>query len=289
MASDVTFDAINEAKANMDHIYDQRDPRAYFRELKKLGYTIPSAAKPVFQKLVSCLQRRQDETVRVLDVGCSYGVNAAILRYDLSMPELYDHWGQTSLADASTDKVVECDQRFFANLDEAEDVEVIGLDKAVNAVRFAEAVGLLDESLAVNLEIEPLPADAREPLASVDLIVSTGCVGYVTEKSFSRLMPAVSTGKLPWIANFVLRMFPFDAIQKTLSERGYVTEKLEGHTFVQRGFVSAEEQEKVLEQLLDKGVNPSGKETGGHLLAEFYLSRPSKDAGEEPIEQFFAA
>ena len=51
MAGDATFDDINETKANMDHIYDQADPRAYFRELKVLGYAIPDAAKPIFQKL----------------------------------------------------------------------------------------------------------------------------------------------------------------------------------------------------------------------------------------------
>ena len=30
MAGDVAFEEINEAKANLNHIYDQADPRAYF-------------------------------------------------------------------------------------------------------------------------------------------------------------------------------------------------------------------------------------------------------------------
>ncbi|NND49206.1 MAG: class I SAM-dependent methyltransferase [Rhizobiales bacterium] len=288
MANDIAYDEINEAKADMDHIYDRSDPRAYYRELKKLGYAIPGAAKPIFQKLISRLQRRQEEPVTVLDVGCSYGVNAAILKHDLTMPELYDHWAQKSFADASREDVVECDQHFFANLDDADDVEVIGLDEAENAVRFAEEVGLLDEGLAVNLETEPLPVDAREQLASVDLMVSTGCVGYVTEKTFDRLLPAVSQGQQPWIANFVLRMFPYDAIDEALSERGYVTEKLEGHTFVQRAFASATEQEQVVARLREMGIDPSGKETEGNLLAEFYLSRPIEHARKEPIEQVLA-
>ncbi len=288
MANDIAYDEINEAKADMDHIYDRSDPRAYYRELKKLGYSIPGAAKPIFQKLISRLQRRQEEPVTVLDVGCSYGVNAAILKHDLTMSELYDHWGQKSFADASREDVVECDQHFFANLDDADDVEVIGLDEAENAVRFAKEVGLLDEGLAVNLETEPLPVDAREQLASVDLMVSTGCVGYVTEKTFDRLLPAVSQGQPPWIANFVLRMFPYDAIDEALSKRGYVTEKLEGYTFVQRAFASATEQEQVAARLRDMGIDPSGKETEGNLLAEFYFSRPIDHARKEPIEQVLA-
>ena len=289
MTADAAFNEINEAKANMDYIYDRSDPRAYFRELKKLDYAIPSAAKPIFQKLISQLQRRRDDTVHVLDMGCSYGVNAALLKHDLSMPELYRHWGQERLADATLEEVIECDQLFFADFDEPEDIEVIGLDVAENAVAFAEEVGLLDEGLAINLEIEPLPASAEEELAPVDLVTSTGCVGYVTEKSFERLLPAITRDRQPWIANFVLRMFPFDAIEETLSGWGYITEKLEGQTFVQRKFASTEEQGQVLKQLREEGIDPAGKEAEGDLLAEFYLSRSRKDAAEMPIERLFAA
>lgn len=286
---DAVFDEINEAKANLDDIYDQPDPRAYFRALKELRYNIPGAAKLVFQRLIAQLRARSNDTVRILDLGCSYGVNAALLKHDLSMLELYDHWGPAHLADASTEQVVECDRRYFAGLDEAKDIEVIGLDQAENAVEFAEEVGLLDGGFAVNLEQEPLPGPAQEELAGVDLVVSTGCIGYVTEKTFERLLPTVTQGQPPWMANFVLRMFPFEPIAKTLSDRGYVTEKLEGQTFVQRQFASAQEQEQVLEQLREQRIDPTGKETEGHLLAEFYLSRPISERAGASIEELVLA
>lgn len=289
MTDDPAFDEINEAKASMDHIYDRPDPRAYFRELKSVGYSIPGAAKPIFQNLISRLRNRTDDTIRVLDVGCSYGINAALLKHDLSIDDLYDHWGQKKLANATPEEVIEQDKNFFARLDEIEDIEVIGLDIAENAVAFAEEAGLLDEGLTVDLESEPLPGDAVEDLAPVDLVTSTGCVGYVTEESFKQLLPAVTKGQRPWFANFVLRMFPFDAIEETLSESGYVTEKLEGQTFVQRDFASADEQEQVLEQLREKGIDPTGKEAEGHLVAEFYLSRPGKEVAAAPIEQLALA
>ena len=288
MTDDPVFEEINEAKANMDDIYDQPDPRAYFRELKKVGYTIPNDAKPIFQKLISQRRRRQGDMVHVLDLGCSYGVNAALLKHDLSIEDLYEHWGQEKLADATLEEVVERDRHFFADLDESQDIEVIGLDIAENAVVFAEEAGLLDEGITVNLETEPLPVLAEEDLAQIDLVTSTGCVGYVTEKSFDRLLPAITPGRKPWIANFVLRMFPFGAIEESLSDWGYVTEKLDGQTFVQREFASSEEREQVLDQMREKGIDPSGRETEGRLLAEFYLSRPAKDADEMPIERLFA-
>jgi SAM-dependent methyltransferase len=272
----------------MDYIYDQPDPRAYFRELKKLDYAIPSGAKPIFQKLISSLQRQRTDAVHVLDLGCSYGVNAALLKHDLSMPELYEHWGKKDLAEATPEEVVISDRRFFDNLDEQPDIVVTGLDQAETAVAFAKNAGLLDEGLAVNLEAESLPEAAEENLAQVDLMISTGCVGYVTEKSFERLLPAVTQGQSPWISNFVLRMFPFDAIEETLKDWGYVTEKLEGQTFVQRQFASDEEQDQVLEQLRKRGIDPAGKETEDHLLAEFYLSRPAAEVAKAPIGELLA-
>lgn len=288
MSGDTAFDEINEAKANMDHLYDQPDPRAYFRDLRKLDYAIPGLAKPLFQRLISHLRRRANDTVHVLDLGCSYGINAALLKHDLSMSELYEHWGNRALLEATSVEVVAHARRFFGNLDEPADIEVIGLDLAESAITFAKEVGLLDEGFVVNLETDRLPESAKEDLASVDLVMSTGCVGYVTEKSFERLLPSVTQGQAPWMGNFVLRLFPFDAIEEILSDWGYVTEKLEGRTFVQRRFASAEEQEQVLEQLRECGIDPTGKESEGHLLAEFHLSRPAKEAAEAPIERLLA-
>ena len=289
MSDEAAFEDINEAKENMDYIYDQRDPRAYFRELKKLDYTIPDTAKPVFQKLIGHLQQRRDNTIHVLDLGCSYGVNAAILKHDLSMDELYDHWGQNKMADATSEEVVAYDKQFYAGTDDPEDIEVIGLDQAENAIAFAIDSGLLDEGLVVNLETEPLPTTAKESLAQVDLVTSTGCVGYLTEKSFERILPAVSEGQMPWIANFVLRLFPFDSIETSLEKWGYVTEKLEGETFFQRQFASDNERDQVLEQLNDQGIDPTGKEAEGHFLAAFYLSRPMEEAAQLPIEHLITA
>jgi hypothetical protein len=289
MTHDVAFDQINEAKMNMDGIYDQQDPRAYFRELRKLDYEIPGAAKPIIQQLIRHLQTTSEEPVHLLDVGSSYGVNAALIKYDMTMPELYAHWGQKVLQHATVQDVIENDRSYFDALDAAENLEVTGLDVAENAIAFGAEVGLLDESIAINLEDHALPQSSRRDLASVDLVMSTGCVGYVTEKTFERLLPAVSQGRQPWFANFVLRLFPFDQIAESLADQGYVTEKLEGQTFVQRNFASLDEQEQVLGQLHDRKIDTAGNEDEGHYLAEFYLSRPAIEVEGAPISALLAA
>lgn len=289
MTKNPDFDEINEAKACMDNIYDQADPGPYFRELQKLGYVIPNEAKPVFQKLISQMKLQRDGSLNVLDLGCSYGVNSAILKHDLSMSELYRHWGQKRAESETLEENVEYHKQYFAALYQPEDIKVIGLDVAKNAVSYAEDIGLLDSGLICNLETQPVPASAKGDLEVVDLVTSTGCVGYITEKSFDHLLPTITHGRPPWIANFVLRMFPYDAIEETLSHWGYVTEKYEGQTYIQREFASSEEQDQVLERLIGKGIDPMGKETEGELLAEFYLSRPEADAADVPIERLFAA
>ena len=288
MPDGTIFKNINVSKANMDDIYDQSDPRAYFRELGKLGYAIPSVAKPVFQKLIQHLRKGCDTTINVLDLGCSYGVNAALLKHDISIEQLYEHWDQEAIVEATSEEVITLDRRFLDNLGNHEDISVIGLDQADAAISFARASGLLDVGIAANLETTPLSAEETEELAPVDLMISTGCIGYITNKSFENLLPAVTNGRSPWIANFVTRMFPFDAIEKTLNDWGYVTEKLEGEIFDQRQFASSEEKEQVIEQLRAQGIDPTGKETEGHLLAEFYLSRPANEVAMMPIGQVLA-
>lgn len=284
-----SFEDINVAKVNLDHIYNQQEPRAYFRELRKLGYAIPGSAKPVFQTLIRHLRNGGADPIRLLDLGCSYGVNAALLKHDMTMGDLYAHWGDEALDGADPEQVMAEDKRFFDGLDTVEDLTVLGLDRAENAVAFAEEAGLLDTGLALNLESEPLPATAEAELAGVDLVTSTGCVGYVTEKSFEKLMPVISEGRRPWMGNFVLRLFPFDQIESALAEWGYVTEKLEGHTFVQRRFASEAERDGMLKELSERGIDPAGKEAEGSLHAELYLSRPAEDARKAPLSTLFDA
>ncbi len=290
MHSNAHFSDINEAKADMGSIYDRHDPRVYFNTLQKLDYAIPVKAKPLFQKLISQLRRqREQDEICVLDLGCSYGVNAALLKHDLSMDELYDRWTRDELDDATSEEIILDDQQFFGDLGDLEDLKVIGIDQAENAVAFAEEIGLIDEGLPLNLEQETLPADVRQDIEPVDLMISTGCVGYVTEKSFEQLMLPLTERQPAWIANFVLRMFPYDRIENALGRWGYITEKLTGQYFRQRKFASTEEQRQVVEQLKSRDVDPTGLEAEGQFVAEFYLSRPEAEVQEQPLLQLLAA
>lgn len=278
----------NHAKANMDDIYFQPDPRAYFRALGKLGYVIPELARPVFRDLADKIAADRGSPVCALDIGCSYGINAALLKYELSMATLHDHWTDPALANASADAVAEADRALFEKLDASAGLTVIGLDQSAPAVTFGEETGLLDAGLALDLETGPLPPDAAELLSPVDLVMSTGAVGYVGAETFSRLLPALTREDAPWMANFVLRMFDFAPIEAVLADAGYVTEKLADRTFLQRDFVSATEQAAVVEALAERGIDPTGLEGDGQLHAELFVSRPAAEA-RVPLGELLAA
>lgn len=277
----------NEAKVSLDHIYDEPDPRAYFRTLRVLDYTLPGAAKHLFQALISHLQGTREGTINVLDLGCSYGVNAALLKHDMSMMDLYRHWGEKCLEDATSEEMLAYDRWFFSRTEEPEHIRVLGLDAAENAVVYAEDAGLLDDGLALDLESEPLPAAYAADLMSVDLVISTGCVGYVTETTFRRLLPSVLPCGSPWFANFALRTFSFETVAMVLADYGYVTEKVEGCTFRQRRFATKKEQSAFVDQLRQRGLDTSGKEAEGYSHAEFFLSRPKDEADSITLGSIF--
>ncbi len=279
------FEHGNEAKADMAHIYDEDAPTDYFRELYKLDYAVPGHAKPIFDRLIESLIEERGSPLRLLDVGCSYGVNSALLKHDLDMPDLYRY----RFSEAGMAANPEQDKARFEDGGTRDDIAIIGLDPATQALDYARRAGLLDATIAADLESEPLSPEAERIIAPVDLMISTGCVGYIGERSFEKLMPSLAGGERPaWIANFVLRMFPFDQIADTLSRWDYTTEKLDDRYFPQRLFSDPDEKTTVLSRLETAGIDTSALESDGKIYAEFFLSRPTEDVKREPLEELLA-
>lgn len=259
------FDATG--KVELDHIYTQPDPRSYFSSLRGLEYQIPQLAKPHFTTLVEEYRATTGiDTPTVLDIGSSYGINAALLRCDLTMEDLYDRY---DLDARSSAEVLADDQELVRERGKAIPARFVGLDISSPALSYATAAGLLDDAVLADLErAEPTPEQQRK-LADVDLVISTGSLGYVGAPTLARVVQASGA---PWMAHFVLRMFPFDEIEASLAQLGYETVRADG-LFRQRRFISAEEQSRVLDTLADVGVDPSGLEDGGWFYAQLYLSK----------------
>lgn len=279
------FSRINQAKAVFDDIYVLDDPRAYFSVLGDLDYMIPDVAEPVVRQILAAKAAASGVRPVVLDVGCSYGINAAVHRFPLTFGGLRHRYARREMRAVSSETLVRLDRNFYASWPDVGLARFIGLDISAPAISYATDVGLLEQGVAADLETGTLSHEAARIVSSADVIMSTGCVGYVTEKTFSKILDATdTTGRLPWIISFVLRMFPFDSLAATFAKRGLVTERLAGATFIQRRFRDAEEFESSLSTLAALGIDATGLESEGLFHADLILSRPEADVRANPLK-----
>lgn len=272
-----TFADINTVKADFNEIYRRHDPRAYYSVLGGLDYVIPEVAQPIFSQLIDRCAEERGRPIKVLDVGCSYGVNAALLRRGVTMRQLRERYLTPSIQALTPERLSECDARYFSSWPARSNAHFCGIDTSAEAIAYARRAGLISDGAACNLEAGDLPTRVATLLSSVDLVISTGCVGYITHATFEKIMRS-ARGRRPWIASFVLRMFDYDAIAQTLARHSLITEKLQGATFVQRRFRDTEEQRQTIEALDELGIDATGKEADGLLHAELFVSRPEESA-----------
>ena len=283
--SSENFSEINEIKVDFSTLYTSKDPRNYFRYLGQLDYVIPHLAQPVFAQVVRARAETQEEPVTVLDVGSSYAVNGALMKYALRYEMLRERYTFPGLQPLSSEELLDLDRNFFNAWPENPGVRMIALDASENAVRYAQSCGAADLGLVADYESrDPSPEEAAA-LANVDIIISTGCVGYVTSNTFKRIAKATRNGRTPWVVSFVLRMFPYDDIETTLGEFGLVTEKFESATFVQRRFANREEMEAAIMAVEKRGIDTRGHEAEGLYHAELFVSRPPEEIERVPLQK----
>ncbi|MBF6069667.1 class I SAM-dependent methyltransferase [Nocardia farcinica] len=262
-------------KASFDDIYDRPDPRAYYTRMSALDYRIPELAKPFFeQQIREYRASARTDTPTVLDIGCSYGVNAALLRFDTTIADLAAHYAGAGDLDPAA--LAARDRARLTEYDAWPGVRFLGVDASRPALDYAAAAGLLHEVVHADLEAADPTDDQRALLARADLVVSTGCIGYVTEKTLVRIATA-HPRRRPWMAHFVLRMFDFGPIAAELDALGYRTEQVPG-LFRQRRFAAPAERDHVLATLADHGIDTRGHESEGWLYASLFVSRPDPAA-----------
>ena len=262
-------------KAVLDDIYCQADPRAYFTLLKPLNYEIPKHGQPYFSSLVAKLSGiRSVERVRVVDLGCSYGINSALLKLPIAYDRLVANYTDAEFRSLSRRQLLERDRELFSG-QYASGPHIIGVDISEPALQYAIDAGYLDGTIGADLEVGELSSRDESLLADTDLIISTGCIGYIGKKTIQRLLTGMGKAR-PWSAHFVLRMFPFDDIAAVFAERGYQTIALPG-LFRQRKFMSEAEQEEISQELSSQKIGTVGFEDDGHYYAQLHLSVPQED------------
>ena len=269
-------------KADFGAIYDQPDPRPYFSTLEPFDYVIPQHGAELFARLLQARGTAAARRPRILDVCCSYGVVATLLKTKLDLAALYAHYREATEQALTSEQLVEVDRRLIQEHPEPESPTVIGLDVAPCAVGYALATGALDAGVVENLELDAPSAELGALMSEVDLITTTGGVGYVTERTFDRLLDVAPESV--WVAAFCLRTYDYRPIIETLSTHRLKTERLP-QTFPQRRFTNPEEEQWAVAEVRKRRLDPAGKEAEGYYHAEFYLSRPASEVEQQPLAQ----
>lgn len=266
-----------------DDIYDRPDPRAYFRALGPWEYQTPHHAQNVFRRMVDATVPTRSGPAPVLDVCCSYGINAALLNHDLTWDDLYAHYTSPQAAALTTAELIERDRIYYAAHRRTDPVRVIGLDIASDALSYALSAGLLDQAFAENLETAaPSPA-LRRAARHIRLITLTGGASFLSPRTFESLLD--SARNPGWIASFVLRTGSYRAVAECLERYGLYTEQVTDRTFPQRRFTDLKEQRYAVEAVAATGADPQGKETHGYFHTALHVSRPAKDSVNFPLAE----
>lgn len=252
-----------------DEIYDQPDPRAFFSSLGRFGYQTPHHAQPIFRRLVAA--RARSGPVTVLDLCCSYGINAALLNHHLTLDDLYARYTSPPIKDLAATELIKRDREYYESHRRDDAVPVIGLDVATPAIEYALAVGLLDTGFAEDLETGTASPTLLRAASAIRLITVTGGASFLSARTFHQLLRAAS--EPVWVAAFVLRTGSYQPIADALAEHGLVTEADTERTVIQRRFTSPAEQRYAVAAVTATGADPTGKETEGSYHAALHLSR----------------
>lgn len=263
-------------KKDFTDIYTQKFPDNYLEEMKRLHYRIPDKTKLLYLSLAEQLYKKLSRPINILDIGSSYGINSALMKYDLEMSDLDDFFLQEENISLVQTK------QFFEKMPSNDNLNFYQIDISDPALQFSEEVKLCKKGICVNLETENLPI---KEIPSFDMIIATGCIGYIGYKAFSNLFELIRKQQIkfsqsdmdkPIFAFSVLRIFDMEKIQQTFDHYGYSLVMADLDPIRQRRFSDSKERYQTLSLLKDKEIDSKGFEDDGHFYAHFYVASPKR-------------
>lgn len=274
----MSYERENESKACFDEVYTAPTPHAYVAEMARNGYEIGEQARPYCAAAAELLRSRNGHVwpVQMLDVGCSYGMGSAFVKYGCCFDEMVAFY--SSRAPREYAPACEATRSWLNVTPPALDARVVGLDSSEPAIRFAVGSGLLDGGIARNFE-EPGARPTEEDSAwfrSCNLLISTGAIGYVTERTLDVVLRDLGqdhpTEFGPFAVITILRMFDVAPIKDVFEAHGLRLAPVPGVRLPQRRFSGPEEQRKVLALLKDKGIDTRPWEDRGRQYADLFVA-----------------
>jgi carnitine O-acetyltransferase len=277
----MSFQQDNEAKADFNNVYIAPTPHAYIAMMANHGYEIGEQARPYCTAAADLLNEHNNSAwpVQMLDVGCSYGIGSAFVKYGCSFDEMVAFFA--SRAPEEYEPVCGAMRNWLNVTPPACDVRCVGVDSSKPAVRFAVDAGLLDGGIAQDFEQDDvLPSEEdRAWLRSCNLMISTGAIGYVTERTFEAILRDFGRdhpGECgPFVVVTILRMFDLLPVQKVFEKFGLQFGAVPDVRLPQRNFVDRKEKHQVVQLLRERGIETNGWEDDGKHFADLFIAAPA--------------
>ena len=272
---------MNELKVKKDFtdIYTQDSPYEYLKEMDRLEYSISDSTKLLYNSIIEQLEETLSRPINVLDLGSSYGINSSLMKYNLTMSELSDFFLNGSEPTKKETK------QFYKGCTSNDNLNFYQIDISEEALKFSEEMNLCERGINIDLESEKL--NLLELLPKIDIVIATGCVGYIGYKAFLNLLKVIKNRQsnsneseteydYPIFAFSVLRMFDMKDIGEVFEMYDYSIVKSDIKPIRQRSFSDPKEKIQTVTLLHDMEINTEKYEDDGNFYADFYIARSKK-------------
>jgi hypothetical protein len=265
-----------KVKTNFTDIYTCDSPYEYLKEMDRLEYDISDSTKPLYNSIIEELEKTLSRAINVLDLGSSYGINSSLMKYNLTMSELKDFFLNGINPTKKETK------QFYKKCTSNDNMNFYQIDISEEALKFSEAMNLCERGMNIDLESEKL--NLLESLPKMDIVIATGCVGYIGYKAFSNLLKVVKNRQSnsiesekkyvsPIFAFSVLRIFDMKDIEEVFEMYGYSIVKSNIKPIRQRNFSDPKEKAQTISILHGMGIDTKKYEDGGDFYADFYIAK----------------
>ncbi len=269
---------MNELKVKKDFtdIYTQDSPYEYLKEMDRLEYSISDSTKPLYNSIIEQLEETLSRPINVLDLGSSYGINSSLMKYNLTMSELSDFFLNGSEPTKKETK------QFYKKCTSNDNMNFYQIDISEEALKFSEEMDLCKKGMNVDLEAEKL--NLLESLPKMDVVIATGCIGYIGYKAILNLLKVIKNRQsnsieseteyiAPIFAFSVLRIFDMEDIEEVFEMYGYSIVKSNIKPIRQRNFSDPKEKTQTISLLHDMKINTKKYEDNGNFYADFYIAK----------------
>nr|VFK66541.1 MAG: hypothetical protein BECKUNK1418G_GA0071005_109711 [Candidatus Kentron sp. UNK]VFK68443.1 MAG: hypothetical protein BECKUNK1418H_GA0071006_100246 [Candidatus Kentron sp. UNK] len=273
-----SFDTNLSSKASFDAIYEALTPKPYLEQMAALDYCIADKAAPFVAAAMGFPGLHSGSRIGILDVGSSYGIGAAVMKYGHDFPSISAFFREAS---QHKDECVRQTRHWLARHPPARDLHYVGLDSSRPAIKFGVDADLLDAGIARDLESpgSELAASERALIGGCDLLVSTGAVGYLGRRTFQAILPHLGKsgdkdGRSPLALFTVLDIFDAEDVMGTFHDHSFECLPLANVSLNQRNFFDDRERENLLSLLDPESAAYATWSQREKLCANLFIAAP---------------